>query len=1028
MMSSFVHLNVHSEYSALTGASSIESLCEAARARGFDAIALTDTNGLYGAVRFQEIAKQTGLKPIFGAELENNSQRALLLVKDSTGYGNLCRLLSVRREDSRFDLIESLIRFREGLIVATGNGEIALGLKRHAGDDLYVEISPGKEMNRALALSQTAGLPLLATNRVHFTSPEEFPICRVLAAIRENTKLSRISDLYFEAQHWLSPADVFVPRFPNLSEAIANTRRVADQCDFVLDCRKTIFPAYRSSVQQSSHSFLREKTYAGAVRRYGRITAQIAERLERELQIVEEKGFEDYFLIVEEITRNLPVTCGRGSGAASIIAYCLGITHVDPIRHKLSFERFLNRERRDPPDLDIDIPWDERESLLGRVFAKYGRNRVAMVGNHNRFAMAGALREIAKIYGIPPPEITPISQRLVKENEIACLAENPRSPAWVQSLCRSLSVPEPWPEILEIAQKIDGRFRNLSVHCGGLVIVPEEIRRHVPVEKAACGLPVLQWDKEAVELAGLVKIDLLGNRSLSVIRDVSQIVGKNIRTNVEYSAWDPIQDEAAKDAIRTGETIGCFNIESPAVRLLLKRLWLRMPQDRKEVCDIFEYLIMISSLVRPAAISYVPEFLARAHSGEIDAPDCSLGELLNETHGLMLYQEDVTRVAIALAGFSEEQADGLRRALNKRRKSKKLQDYYDEFCRGARFSGASAATIKKVWQMIMSFAGYSFCKAHSASYAQVSFKCAYLKAHYPAEFMAAVLSHGGGYYPALAYISEARRMGLKIDAPDVNESDWKYRASGKTLRAGFQQIRGIHKKFIDRLIAERNQSGSYKSFTDFCQRLRPSFAQCRLLIKSGSLDGIRGELTRPGMLWRAHAHQAASDPEGLPNPQDYSDEQKRANEIECFGFPLSCHPLELCICQAANIAAVPANELQFYIGKQVTLLGWLITEKLTQTRKGEPMEFVTFEDTSAIYETTFFPDVYRRLWRKIIPNRPFIIHGRVEEELGTVTVNVSGLEYLDETKRRISRESTRTEHAKTEKVSRRFSPIEADPG
>jgi error-prone DNA polymerase len=995
-MSPFVHLNVHSEYSAMASVPSLESLCRAARERGFETLALTDTNGLYGAVRFVEIAKQNGIRPIIGCELRHKQSRAVLLVKREEGYANLCRIVSARHEDKDFDLARTVARFRDGLIVISDSAEALRRWKDQSSEDLYIEMTPGVNMEKAYALSRRQRIRAVATNAVHFVDPEEISIYRLLRAIRLNTTLSRLPDCSAVLpQHWLAPGDFVERYFPHLPEAVANTRRIAEACNTGLGLKKQIFPTFSGLTDSEAFTKLRRKTYAGAARRYVEISAEVRRRIEEELRIIQEKNYAHYFLVVEEITVRAAITCGRGSGAASIVAYCLGITDVDPIRHGLFFERFLNANREDPPDIDIDFPWDERDSVIQAVFARYGQGRVAMVANHNRLGMPGAIREVAKVYGIPTTEITRIAARIIKQEEIFRISENPSCQIWAESLCRNMQLGAPWPEILNLAWKVEGHFRNLSVHCGGLVIVPDEIRKYVPVETAAGGVPVLQWDKEQVEEAGLIKIDLLGNRSLSVIREALSAVEKNYGKALDRANWDPFSDESTKQLIRTATTIGCFNIESPALRLLLKKLWSKMPAERTLFADVFDYLVMVSSLVRPAAISFVSEFIRRAHGADSPRLHPALEPILRRTHGIMLYQEDVTRVATAWAGFTAEQADQLRKALNKRRKAKELKEYRGDFYRGARGRGVSPATIEAVWTMILSFAGYSFCKAHSASYAQISFKCAYLKAHYPAEFMAAVLSNEGGYYPSFAYVSECRRMGFELKAPCINESQWCYHGQGRTICAGFMIIRGIKKSFIRQLIEERNARGLFQSFHDFCLRTEPELAQLRLLIKTGCFDSIAGSLSRPGMLWRAYAYAKGENSGRLPNPKEYSDYEELTHEIDCFGFLLSRHPLELYRIERNCPSLIEAAEMHRYIGKRVKVLGWLITEKLTQTKKGEPMEFVTFEDTSAIYEATFFTDAYRRLWHMLAPNHPFLIDGIVEEDFGAVTLNVKELNRLD---------------------------------
>jgi error-prone DNA polymerase len=994
-MSDFVHLNVHSEYSAMEGLASLDSLCEAARERGFGALALTDSNALYGAVRFQEIAKKNGLKPIVGVELSHNRNRALLLAKNRDGYANLCRIVSARHEDMGFDLTAAVAQRRRGLIVLSDSAASLASWKRHSMDDLYVEVRAGTNMQAAADLSRREKIPPVATYRVCFIDPDEYRLYPVLQAIRLNTKLDRLPKPDQVLSHqWLVPA-VFAEReFANLPEAIANTRRIADDCELGADIQTTVSPVFAGLDGAAAFLRLKENTYAGALRRYGEITSAASERIERELEIVREKNYAHYFLIVKDIVTNAPISCGRGSGAGSMISYCLGITHVDPLEHNLTFERFLNTHRNDPPDIDIDLPWDEREALLRAVFARYGRQRVAMVANHNRFGWAGAVREVAKVYGIAPAEITRVCGRLLKQQEIMRLSENRQALAWRESVAR-VRLPEPWPEIVALALQIDGRFRNLSLHCGGIVIVADEIRSYAPVERAPSGPAVLQWDKEDVEQAGLIKIDLLGNRSLSVIRDALTSVLESHRRPMEYETWKPTADARTREIIQKGDTIGCFNIESPAVRLLLKKLWREMPPERRAAADVFQYLVMVSSLVRPAAISYVGEFIRRAHAGDSRALDPAIQDILQDSHGLMLYQENVPAVAVALAGFSARQADELRRALNKKRKAKQLQQFREDFFHGACARGVPLPVVDSVWSMILSFAGYSFCKAHAASYAEVSFRCAYLKAHHPAEFMAAVLSNEGGYYPTFAYISEARRLGLAIQEPDINQSEWRYRGRDRAIRMGFMHIRGIKKTLIENVLAERSARGPFRSFDDFWSRSDVGLAQARLLIKAGCFDSIADGLTRAGTLWRAYALDAGQAPGQLPNPEQYSEQKRLAHEADSFGFLISRHPLDLYCSATALRSLVRAGDLTRHVGRRVRVLGWPITEKLTQTKRADAMAFVTFEDSSAIYEATFFPDSYRRLWHRLTPNRPFVVTGIVEKEFGAITLNVKELARLD---------------------------------
>ena len=526
---------------------------------------------------------------------------------------------------------------------------------------------------------------------------------------------------------------------------------------------------------------------------------------------------------------------------------------------------------------------------------------------------------------------------------------------WADQVCQALHLRTPWSEILLWSVKLQGHFRNLGLHPGGVVLVPDEIRRYVPVEISASGLPVIQWEKDQAEDAGLVKIDLLGNRSLAVIRDALASIKQNTGRAIDYAIWDPISDPTTNELIRRGDTMGCFYVESPATRLLLRKLWAGMPPARRLQADVFEYLVIVSSIIRPAANVFADEFVRRAHGERYRSLHPILDEVLAETHGIMVYQEDVMKVAVSLGGFSMEDGDQLRKVLSKKHKARQLRDYRQQFYAGASRRGVKLQVIDHIWSMIMSFAGYSFCKPHSASYAQVSFKSAYLRAYYPAEFIAAVVSNQGGYYSAFAYLSEGRRMGLTILPPDINLSEWGYTGSRQAVRIGLMQIKSLQEDLASRIIIERQTNGAYRSLHDVLDRVKPEIAQATLLIKAGCFDSIAGELTRPALLWRLFASQADKQPGYLPIPPEYSLQQKLNHELELFGFPLSCHPLELFKDVLARIPHVPASDLAQHIGEQVTVIGWLVTEKIISTKKDEPMEFITLEDQTSLYDATLFP-------------------------------------------------------------------------
>lgn len=995
MPATFVHLHTHSLYSPMQGVPTLEALCEAVRDQGQNRLALTDTNGLYGAIRFIEVARDAGLKPILGAELVHETRRAVLLVKTPIGYANLCRILSARHCDEVLDFTDTVARHRAGLVILSDDCAALTAWSQDSDEDLYVELTPGPTMQEAVAFSRQRGLPRVATARAFFLRPANYHAHRLLRAVAQNTTLSRLhADHCCAPSQWLMPEPVLARYFPHVPAALANTTRIADACHTEWDFKETIFPAFRHLSVEAAFETLRTKTYEGARWRYGELSGVVKQRIEKELRVIQEKGYADYFLIVDEIVRQAPRTCGRGSAAASIVSYCLGITHVDPIRHHLLFERFLNPGRHDPPDIDLDFPWDERPKILEWVFAHYGKRHAAMVANQNTLATRAAMREIAKVYGMPAEEIGKALALVQRRADFVDVTPGMTVKTWATQVCDTLRLRAPWPEILYWSTQLQGHFRNLGLHPGGVVLVPDEIRRYVPVEISASGWPVIQWEKDQTEEAGLVKIDLLGNRSLAVIRDALAAIARNTGRVIDYATWDPISDPATNVLIQRGDTMGCFYIESPATRLLLKKLWTGMPPARRAQADVFEYLVVVSSIIRPAANVFADEFVRRAHGRPYTSLHPVLDDVLAETHSIMVYQEDVMKVAVALGGFTVEDGDQLRKVLSKKHKQRQLQDYQRQFYTGAAARSVRQPVIDQIWGMIMSFAGYSFCKPHSASYAQVSFKSAYLRTHYPAEFIAAVVSNQGGYYSTFAYLSEGRRMGLAILPPDINASEWSYTGTGKTVRVGLMQIKSLQEDLAKRIITEREANGPYRSLRDFLERVQPDLAQAKLLIKAGCFDSIAGELTRPALLWRLFASKATKRPEYVPIPAEYAFQQKLAHELELFGFPLSCHPLDLFKDVLAHIPHIPAKNLAHHVGEEITVIGWLVTEKIISTKKRGPMEFATFEDQTGLYDATLFPDVYRQYCHLLAPNHAYVVTGRVEEQFSTDTLTVKELRLL----------------------------------
>ncbi len=990
-----IPLTVRSHYSLMWGTPSIPQLCRAARQLGYRRLALTDTDNLYGLWPFLTACRREGLTPLVGAEITDpaGTRRAVCLVADEAGYSHLCRLLTKRHMDPSFNLAENLPKLSKGLVVLTSNTDL-LTLWHRAG------VNIAAAMPRMLlaathplrCLARKLGIPLVATPGSFFLAPNDHRRHQLLRAIGLNTTLERLpAHEVAPANAWLADPAEYARRFAACPEAMENTYKIADQLTFRGPQFGLVMPPWPDSQGRPASQMLRQAAYAGARERYGHdLPEPVVDRLEHELRTIGQMNFCTYFLMVRDIVRHSPRTCGRGSGAASLVAYCLKITNVCPVKHNLYFGRFLNPGRKDPPDIDVDFAWDERDGVISGVLQQYGR-QAAMVSSHILFQPRMAVRETAKVFGLTEAEIGKVTKRLpwfwrTQTADADLLADLKKRPE-----ARALDFIHPWPEILALAQQLIGTPRYLSVHPGGVVITPQPISHYVPVQRAAKGVPIIQWEKEATEDAGLVKIDLLGNRSLGVIRDAIHNVSANA-IHFDESQWEPEEDMETQEALAQGRTMGCFYIESPAMRLL---------QQKAGVGD-FDHLVIHSSIIRPAANEFIQEYIRRLHGGAWDPIHPLLTDVLAETFGIMVYQEDVSRAAMALAGFDDAAADGLRKIMSKKDRALKLQDYFQRFVGGARKRGVSQAQIRAVWEMMMSFSGYSFCKPHSASYARVSFQAAYLKVHFPAEFMAAVISNQGGFYNAFAYVSEARRLGVTILAPDIHESQIRWIGAKGRIRVGFMAIKGLAARTMDRIMTQRRQN-RFRNPLDFFSRVRPDEAEARALIHCGALDSLSPDTSRGQLLWQLaqwladrkagpgalelfDTHPSAIAPPPLP-PDDPLERLRR--EFRVLGFLCHCHPMTLFDVAVRKARSVKAAALPRCLGRQIRFAGWLITGKVVRTKNDTPMEFLTFEDETGIVETTFFPRAYDRFCHLIDRGHPYLLRGKVEQNWGATTLTVS---------------------------------------
>lgn len=1031
----FSHLHVHTWFSLGQGASSPETMIGAAAARNCSMLACTDTNGVYGAVEFQRAAEEAGIRPILGAHLVQDDEECVALAMDERGWGAVCRAISAIHWRSVGRLTDFLAHDRSGALLLSASVPFLERIVASGGpENIYAELRPGPARHVVLAAARRLGILPVVTNGVMFAHAEDWARHRLLVAISRNETVSEVgrsvsryvgnessTDLptyrptVSHPDAWLKPEPDLTRHFPDVPDAVDRAGELAERCRYRIPIGDRIVPP-RYAEATDAFQQLKALAYEGAERRYGTIAPITRDRLEHELYIIGLKGFADYFLVVRDIIKNGvahgSTHCGRGSVANSIVSYALGITHVEPLGAGLLFERFLNPERKDPPDIDLDFPWDERDHILSWVFRRYPLPRAAMVANHNTFKLRGALREVAKVEGRPEGEIREVTRRIPWYSDDTpidqLLAEHPNF--------TGLDLPRAWIDLAKRATPLVGTPRHLSLHPGGVVIVPGALTDYVPIEPAVKVLdgapdltvPVIQFEKDGAEDAGLVKIDLLGNRSLAVIRDGIRAVHANTGRVLDYTSAEAGQDPKTRALFASGQTMGVFYTESPASRLLCI----------KSKASEFELLVLNTSIIRPASNRFIRIYLERLHGGQYEPLDPSLRDVLSETFGVMVYQEDVVNVCSAFAGMSLAAADGLRKALSKKRPVKALAAYAQDFFAGARSLGRSDATAKKVWEMVMSFAGYSFCKGHSCSYIQVAQQSGFLRAHYPAEFFAAVLANGGGFYAAFAYVAEARRAGLTVRPPDVNASDFKTTGNGGEIRIGFQYIKGLSAAGAEKILVGKHSSTDlptcpptdFQSVADLRARTGLKPDDLRLLIKVGACDSIAEGRTRPEMLWeldkaggredgKTESNQPlcnlpSSHPPVLPS---YTEERRRKAEFELLGFSTDCHPMTLHADALRRLRLVSATDLHRHVGQSVLCAGMLTTAKPVHTAKDEPMQFATFDDGAGLIETVLFPEVHRTRGHVLFDPGPFLFRGKVEEEFGGVTVTVTQLERLERT-------------------------------
>ncbi len=796
---------------------------------------------------------------------------------------------------------------------------------------------------------------------------------------------------------------------PTSGPAVERGRALLARCTYVPDGTLHLPPSRHADATGE----LRLRAEAGARRRYGRIEAPVRARLERELVVIAAKGFCGYLLTVADLAAGRR-TCGRGSGASSLVVYCLGLTNVDPVRYQLLFERFLNPARTDPPDLDIDFPWDERDAVLAEALRVYGRAHVAMVATHQHLHGRGALRAVARAHGRDRAATTAVRAQLTGRSRYGA----------------AVQLDADWAELIVSAEALVGTPHHVGLHCGGVIITPGPIRDLVPVHPAAKHIvveggrsepvPAIAWEKDGAEALGLVKIDLLGNRSLAVVRDALADLAEDGIT-IDEARWRPADDPATRRLVASGATMGCFYIESPAMRQL----------QAKAGTGEFDALVVHSSIIRPAASRWIADYLERLHHVRATKqhdpawyPHPALRTLLSESFGILSYQEDVMMAAIELAGFDDREANALRKVLGQWDTGTRLTQFAERFRAGAQARGVTDAVIAQVWGNIASFAGYSFCKAHSASYAMLSFQCAYLKAHHPAYFLARVIANEGGFYGPANYLEEARRLGLTFRGPCVVGSRWlTVRDSPTAIRCGLHLVPGLPRGTAERLLRERERA-PFNGVADLRRRSGLTATLLLTLARAGALDALRPGLDRHRLAWLATAvgrdipvmrvedddgvmqrtvPLAPDEDPAVPDLPVPTARQAAWVRWRTLGFLPEGHPLWFCDLPARRLRCRDVTAA--LAGSRVVIFAWPITRKQVEAkaahRPGEAppppaaMAFVTLEDETGLIETVWFPAVYRACGPLLERNGPLRLEGLVETDWGVATLTVLRAEPVD---------------------------------
>ncbi|MDI6735990.1 MAG: DNA polymerase III subunit alpha [bacterium] len=1045
----FVHLHVHSEYSLLDGAIKIRDLVQKAHEYKMPAVAITDHGNMFGAIEFYQQAYSAGIKPIIGAEvyiapkdrhdktqirgLTESAYHGTLLVKDMAGYRNLIRLVSLGYLEGfyykpRVDK-ELLTKYHEGLIFLSGcvKGEIPVLCKKQRYDEakkkildfqkifgagnFYLELSDNnlegqKQINEYLIQeSKKLGIPVVATNDVHYLYQGDFKSHDALLCVQTNKNIEDKDRLKFSSdQFYFKTPQEMTALFAHVPEAITNTIEIAKHCNLELEFGCLHLPHYEVEKGYELESYLRKLCYEGLENRYQAITDDIKNRLEYELKIIIQMKYTEYFLIIWDLIqyargKHIPVGPGRGSAAGSIVAYALGITDIDPLKYNLLFERFLNPERVSMPDIDLDFCYERREEIIEYVANKYGKERVSQIITFGTMMAKAAIRDVGRVLNIPYAEVDRMAKLIPNELNITLAATLERVPEF-----KNLAESKEGNQLINIAMRLEGLTRHASTHAAGIVISREPLINIVPLYKdpKTEGITT-QYDMSSIEKIGLLKMDFLGLKTLTLIEDVLENIErtKNIKIKIEDI---PLNDKKSYRLLSSGETIGTFQLESSGMRDLCRRL---KP-------DVFEDLIALVALYRPGPLGsgMVDEFIKNKQGGKIRHLHPLLKPILEETYGVIVYQEQVMQIASTLSKFTLGQSDELRRAMSKKI-PEKMEKMRELFIVGAHKNGVDKDVAGNIFELMAKFAEYGFNKSHSAAYALISYRTVYLKTHFPLEFMAGLLTNELGNTDKISfYIAECKKMGIQIRPPDINESYADFTVLtglevGGTIRFGLNGIKNVGSGAIASIINARQSKGKFTSLYDFCERVDLRLVNKRVLeslIKCGAFDSTgvkrsqlfqildhclevgatvqKDEASGQGGLFD-DMEEFKQTYQELPDIPEWSEAKLLKFEKELLGIYITSHPLAKYEEEIKKYATATTISLREFKDKsQVTLGGLVESVKQITTKNEKQMAFISLEDTVGSVEVVVFSDIFEKFGDKLRQDTLVLVKGTVNSQDG----------------------------------------------